>query len=229
MQPMQPFTFLPKFVCNQSAHNCGKTFLPQIYTQSPRCHCPAVTITLQILASLVQILPIFIYVFKYETSHLHQEPYIQTSFSPLLHHLAMLLCLPLYALEWLGFTLNHVTQSKRNSRARVISSCYNLPIRIILQTKASPQFTSFRQVTSRQLNIYDECGEHAYTPKTSQQTVQIASSRISHLEEIPCLRHIQTDTLSKLNQRPSWISKSSHNHLQVTKVHFALSNVPYQR
>jgi hypothetical protein len=33
--------------------------------------------------------------------------FIQTVFSSPLHHLSMFLCLPLYVLEWLGFTFNH--------------------------------------------------------------------------------------------------------------------------
>jgi hypothetical protein len=54
---------------------------------------------------------------------------------------------------------------QEKSHAQVISSCCNLSIRTILQTKASPQLTSFRQVTSLQLNICDECGQHTHTPQ----------------------------------------------------------------
>jgi hypothetical protein len=117
---------------------------------------------------LGQILPIFIYIFGYETSHIHQDFHIQTAFSPLLHHPTILLYLPLYALKWLGFTLNLVSQRNINTHAQVISSCYNFPIRTILQTKASPQLTLFHQVTSPQLNIYNECGQHGLTPQMTQ-------------------------------------------------------------
>jgi hypothetical protein len=99
--------------------------------------------------------------------------HVQTTFSPLLHHPTMLLHLPLYALKWLGFTLNHVSQRKRNTHAQVISSCCNLPVCTILQTKASPQLTSFHRVTSLQLNICDECGQCTHTPQTSQQTSKV--------------------------------------------------------
>jgi hypothetical protein len=82
---------------------------------------------------------------------------------------------------------------------------------------------------SKQLNICDECGQHSYTPQTSQKTIQSAPSRMSHLKELPCLRNVQTNTLPTLTNEPHWISKSSYNHLQVTKVFSTSSNVPYQR
>jgi hypothetical protein len=63
---------------------------------------------------------------------LPQELHVQTIFASLLYHMSMLLHLLLYALEWLGFTLNHVSQSKRNAHAQVISSCCNLHVHTIL-------------------------------------------------------------------------------------------------
>jgi hypothetical protein len=117
-----------------------------------------------------------------QLANLHQELHVQTTFSSLLHHLSRLLHLPLYSLEWLGFTLNHAVQRKRNVHVQVISSCCNLSVCTILQTKANTQLTSFLQVTSLQLNIYDECGQHSLTPQMSQQTVQSYPSRNSHLK-----------------------------------------------
>jgi hypothetical protein len=91
---------------------------------------------------LGRIIPIFICVFGYEMSHMHQEIHVQIAFFSLPHHPTMLLLLPLYDLKWLGFTLNHATQRKRNTHAQVISSCCNLPVSTIFQTKESPQPTS---------------------------------------------------------------------------------------
>jgi hypothetical protein len=124
----------------------------------------------------------FINIFGYETSHMHQELYVQTIFSPLLYHLAMMLFLPLYVFEWLCFTLNHVSQCKRNSHAQVISSCCNRHVRTILQNKEILQLTSFCRVTSSQLNICNECGQCTHSPQTSQRTVQSTPSRMSHLQ-----------------------------------------------
>jgi len=102
-----------------------------------------------------------------------KKMHIQTTFVRLLQHSAMLMHLPLYALEWLGFNFNHVSQIKRNVHSQVISSCCNLLVCRILQTKASPQITSFSQVTSSHLNIYDECDQHAFTPQTSNELSKV--------------------------------------------------------
>jgi hypothetical protein len=90
-------------------------------------------------------------------------------------------------------------QSKRNAHFQVISSCYNFLVCTILQTKANPLLTFLYRVTSSQLNIYDECGQHTHTPQMSQGTAQSAQSRMNHLRELPCLRHVQTNTSSNLN------------------------------
>jgi hypothetical protein len=115
----------------------------------------------------------------------------------------MLLHVLLYALEWLGFTINHVSQSNRNTHVQVIYSCCNLPVHTILQMKPSLQLVFIFQVTHPQRNIYDECGQHTVTPRTSQQTVQCSPSRMSHLKELPCLRHVRTITLPTSTNNPT--------------------------
>jgi hypothetical protein len=120
-------------------------------------------------------------------------------------------------LEWIDFTLNNVSQNKRNTQVQLISSCCNLLICTILQTKASPQLTSFFQVTSMQLNIYDECVQHAYTPQMPQIIFKCSPSRMSHLKEHSFLRQVHTNNYSaNLNERSLLnlrsITQSSPSH-----------------
>lgn len=105
-------------------------------------------------------------------SHMQQETYIRIGFLPLLHHPDMFLCLPLYALECLVFTLNHAAQINRNTHAQVISSCCNTFVYTTLKTKLSPQLNFFHWVAYPQLNIYNECVQCTHTPQMSQRTIQ---------------------------------------------------------
>jgi hypothetical protein len=99
----------------------------------------------------------------------------------------MMFCLPIYSLEWLIFTLNHVSQINRNTHVQVLYSCCNMSVHTILQMKAILQLTFFRQVTSLQLNIYDEHGQCTHTPQTYQRIVQSDSSRMSLSKNVHAL------------------------------------------
>jgi hypothetical protein len=94
------------YITSKSTKSQGES--PCIYMSNQLFPCDSNYDQVHKFGFLGRILPIFVYVFEYEMSHLHQELHIQTSFASLLHHMSMLLSLPLYALEGLGFTLNHV-------------------------------------------------------------------------------------------------------------------------
>jgi hypothetical protein len=57
---------------------------------------------------------------------------VQTTFSPLHHHSGMLLHLPIYSLECIGFTLNHSSQCKKNPMPK-----FSLYVSIFMSSQSS--------------------------------------------------------------------------------------------
>jgi hypothetical protein len=70
-----------------------------------------------------------------------------------------------------------------------------------------------RQVTSLQLNIYNDCDQCTHTPQMSQKTVQSAPSQIIHLKELPCIGTFEPIILpTSTNDPPKSISHHTMIH-----------------